>query len=75
MGVISIRLNKDEKKILKKFYENYHEDKSALVKNHYAAHEQQILGSARLIERDAERVYRAWRELVKRRERRKHCGG
>lgn len=32
MGVISIRLNKDEEKILKKLAEYYHEDKSALVK-------------------------------------------
>ena len=32
MGVISIRLNKDEEKILKKLSEHFHEDKSALVK-------------------------------------------
>lgn len=32
MGVISIRLNKDEEKILKKLAEHFHEDKSALVK-------------------------------------------
>ena len=32
MGVISIRLNKDEEKILKKLSEYFHEDKSALVK-------------------------------------------
>ncbi|MBI5026436.1 MAG: hypothetical protein HZC12_06880 [Nitrospirae bacterium] len=32
MGVISIRLNKDEEKILKKLAEYFHEDKSALVK-------------------------------------------
>ena len=32
MGVISIRLNKDEEKILSKLSEHFHEDKSALVK-------------------------------------------
>ena len=32
MGVISIRLNKDEEKILKKLSEHFHADKSALVK-------------------------------------------
>lgn len=32
MGVISIRLNKDEEKVLKKLAEYFHEDKSALVK-------------------------------------------
>jgi predicted DNA-binding protein len=32
MGVISIRLNKDEEKILKKLSEHFHKDKSALVK-------------------------------------------
>jgi len=32
MGVISIRLNKDEEKILRKLSEHFHEDKSALVK-------------------------------------------
>jgi predicted transcriptional regulator len=32
MGVISIRLNKDEEKILKKLSELFHEDKSALLK-------------------------------------------
>ncbi len=32
MGVISIRLNKEEEKILKKLSEHFHEDKSALVK-------------------------------------------
>jgi predicted DNA-binding protein len=32
MGVISIRLNKDEEEILKKLSEHFHEDKSALVK-------------------------------------------
>ena len=32
MGVISVRLNKDEEKILKKLAEYFHEDKSALVK-------------------------------------------
>lgn len=32
MGVISIRLNKDEEKILTKLSEHFHEDKSALVK-------------------------------------------
>jgi len=31
-GVISIRLNKDEEKMLKKLSEHFHEDKSALVK-------------------------------------------
>jgi hypothetical protein len=32
MGVISVRLNKDEEKILKKLSDHFHEDKSALVK-------------------------------------------
>jgi hypothetical protein len=32
MGVISVRLNKDEEKILKKLSEHFHEDKSALLK-------------------------------------------
>lgn len=32
MGVISIRLNKDEEKILSKLADHFHEDKSALVK-------------------------------------------
>jgi predicted transcriptional regulator len=32
MGVISIRLNKDEEKILRKLSQHFHEDKSALVK-------------------------------------------
>ncbi|OGL45210.1 MAG: hypothetical protein A2161_21365 [Candidatus Schekmanbacteria bacterium RBG_13_48_7] len=32
MGVISIRLNKDEEKILNKLSEHFHENKSALVK-------------------------------------------
>jgi len=32
MGVISIRLNKDEEKILQKLAEHFHEDKSALLK-------------------------------------------
>lgn len=32
MGVISIRLNKGEEKILKKLSEHFHEEKSALVK-------------------------------------------
>jgi predicted transcriptional regulator len=32
MGVISIRLNKDEEKVLKKLAEHFHEDKSALVR-------------------------------------------
>jgi predicted transcriptional regulator len=32
MGMISIRLNKEEEKILKKLSEHFHEDKSALVK-------------------------------------------
>jgi hypothetical protein len=32
MGVISIRLNKDEERILTKLSEHFHEDKSALVK-------------------------------------------
>jgi predicted transcriptional regulator len=32
MGVISIRLNKDEEKILRKLSKHFHEDKSALVK-------------------------------------------
>ena len=32
MGVISIRLNKDEEKILRKLSEHFHEDKSALIK-------------------------------------------
>jgi hypothetical protein len=32
MGVISIRLNKDEEKILKRLSDHFHEDRSALVK-------------------------------------------
>ena len=32
MGVISIRLNKDEERILRKLSEHFHEDKSALIK-------------------------------------------
>ncbi len=32
MGVISIRFNNDEEKILKKLSEHFHEDKSALIK-------------------------------------------
>lgn len=32
MGVISIRLNKEEEKILKRLSDHFHEDKSALVK-------------------------------------------
>ncbi len=32
MGVISIRLNKDEEKVLKKLAEHFHKDKSALLK-------------------------------------------
>ena len=32
MGVISVRLNKDEEKILKKLSDYFHEDKSVLIK-------------------------------------------
>ena len=32
MGVLSIRLNKDEEKILKKLSEHFHADKSTLLK-------------------------------------------
>ena len=32
MGVISIRLNTDEEKVLRKLSEYFHEDKSALIK-------------------------------------------
>jgi len=32
MGVISIRFNSDEEKILKKLSDHFHEDKSALIK-------------------------------------------
>jgi len=32
VGVISVRLNKDEEKILKKLSDHFHEDKSALIK-------------------------------------------
>ena len=32
MGVISVRFNKDEEKILKKLSDHFHEDKSALIK-------------------------------------------
>ncbi|MBN2374261.1 hypothetical protein JXL19_10795 [bacterium] len=32
MGVISIRLNKEEEKILKKLSEHFQQDKSALIK-------------------------------------------
>ena len=36
MGVISIRLNTDEEKILKKLSDHFHEDKSALIKKSLA---------------------------------------
>lgn len=32
MGVISVRLNKDEEKILKNLSDHFHEDKSTLIK-------------------------------------------
>ena len=32
MGVISVRLNKDEEKVLKKLAEHFHEDKSTMLK-------------------------------------------
>ena len=32
MGVISVRFNKDEEKILKKLSDHFHEDKSTLIK-------------------------------------------
>ncbi len=32
MGIVSVRLNKDEEKILKKLSEHFHEDKSTLIK-------------------------------------------
>jgi len=32
MGVISVRFNKDEEKILKELSNHYHEDKSTLIK-------------------------------------------
>jgi predicted transcriptional regulator len=32
MGVISVRLNKEEEKILKKLSDYYHEEKSSLIK-------------------------------------------
>lgn len=32
MGVISVRLNSDEEKILKKLSDHFHEDKSTLIK-------------------------------------------
>lgn len=32
MGVISVRFNKDEEKILKKLSDHFHEDKSSLIK-------------------------------------------
>jgi len=32
VGVISVRLNKDEEKILKKLSDHFHEDKSTLIK-------------------------------------------
>ncbi|MFN3479143.1 MAG: DUF6290 family protein [Thermodesulfovibrionales bacterium] len=32
MGIISVRLNKDEEKILKKLADYFHEDKSSLIK-------------------------------------------
>ncbi len=32
MGIISVRLNKDEEKILKKLSDYFHEDKSSLIK-------------------------------------------
>lgn len=32
MGVISVRFNKDEEKILKKLSDHFHEDRSTLIK-------------------------------------------
>ncbi len=32
MGVISVRFNKDEEKILKKLTDHFHEDRSTLIK-------------------------------------------
>lgn len=32
MGVISVRFNKDEEKIIKKLSDHFHEDKSTLIK-------------------------------------------
>ncbi len=32
MGVISVRFNKDEERILKKISDHFHEDKSILIK-------------------------------------------
>ena len=32
MGVISVRFNKDEEKILRKLSDHFHEDKSTLIK-------------------------------------------
>ncbi len=32
MGVVSVRFNKDEEKILKKLSDHFHEDKSTLIK-------------------------------------------
>ncbi len=32
MGVISVRFNKDEEKILKRLSDHFHEDKSTLIK-------------------------------------------
>lgn len=32
MGIISVRLNKDEEKILKNLSDHFHEDKSTLIK-------------------------------------------
>jgi len=32
MGVISVRLNKEEEKMIKKLTEHFHEDKSTLIK-------------------------------------------
>lgn len=32
MGVISVRLNKEEEKMVKKLIEHFHEDKSTLIK-------------------------------------------
>ncbi len=32
MGIVSVRFNKDEEKILKKLSDHFHEDKSTLIK-------------------------------------------
>ncbi len=43
MGVISVRFNKDEEKILKKLSDHFHEDKSTLIKKSLIALYENVL--------------------------------